>query len=342
MIDLLQEAILHRWGELGRGGPAPRRLAFHVSGDGAGRHGRAIARVFVPPEPDPILLVKIPRDGAARQLAVREHHLLREMEEIVPALAGRRFPRALLLEVCDGRLVTVQSLAQGTPLDRRIRETGGDPAVAPALFGEARRWLTELWRDGGLLEGSEAALWEPLLRSAHFYLQTWDPAGEERVETERIVRDIEERHGGIALHGFGHGEFSPGNLLTGAGAATAVDWEFGEKRQLPWMDAVSFAVDLSMRVGEARHRDRVAGFETAFRRPGLLHDATREFLAACFAEGGVPQELLSLALPAFALSRAHRAARYRAPDHPHALEWRSVARTCVLSRARIEEAFAVA
>lgn len=342
MIELLQRAIRDRWSELGLGGRAPERLAFHLSGDGAGRHGRAIARVFRPSDREPILLVKIPRDGAARQLAAREHHLLRELEEVAPRLADRRFPRALMMEVCDGRLVTVQSLAKGTPRDHHLGETGGDPAVATALLAEGREWLAEFWRESELLEGSEAALWEPFLRSAHFYLQTWDPSGDERHEVERVVRGIEERSGGLALQGYGHGEFSPGNLVGPPGQAVAVDWEFGEKRQLPWVDALSFAVDVAMRMGETRERDRVAGFEAAFRRPGCLCDATRRFLAACFEESGVAPELLSLALPAFALARAHRAARYRAPHHARALEWRSIARTCVLSRPRLEEAFDVA
>ena len=69
MIELLRQTIRARWDSLGLEGDRPEKLSFHISGDGSGKHGRAIVRVFRHGGHEPFLLAKIPRDGAARSQA---------------------------------------------------------------------------------------------------------------------------------------------------------------------------------------------------------------------------------------------------------------------------------
>jgi hypothetical protein len=337
MIDLLKRTIRDRWDSLGLEGDRPDRLSFHLSGDGSGKHGRAIVRVFRPGGHEPFLLAKIPRDAAARGQAAQEHDLLRALEEAAPRLAGRRFPRCLLLEVKGGRLVTVQTMIQGLPLEHRIDESAGDSDAVRLLHGEAEGWLAEFWRETGLLEGSETALWEPFLRSAHSHLQSCDDA-RERVAARAVIAAIEAHRDETSLSGFGHGEFAPGNLVGRLGHSGAVDWELGRRRAMPWVDVISFAVELAARIGTARGEGRVAGFTAAFLEDGPLRDATRSFLDTCLAEGRVPRDRLAVALPAWVLARAHRAARGRSPRHPAAREWREIARTCLLAREAVAAA----
>lgn len=334
MIDTLRLVIRRRWNELGLPGPRPPAVSFHLSGDGGGDGGRAIVRVFRPHETRPILLAKIPRDGAARTLALREHDLLRELEETAPRLAGRRFPRAVLLETHDGQVITVQTVIAGRPLHRTLRGTPGSVDTARALYGEAREWLGEFWRGTGLLEGTGAALWEPFLRAAHFHRHA-HPEDAERSEVEALLRELGALREEISLCGYGHGELSAGNLVGPVGNTGAVDWEHARKRQLPWVDPLSFALDLALRAGEANGAGRRAGFEAAFLRDGDLRDVTARFLDVCFTEGGVRPEILPVALPCLVLLRAQRAARLHGPDHPSAVAWREIARAALRERPGI-------
>jgi hypothetical protein len=333
MIDRLRGILRERWSDLGLPGRAPTRLSFHLSGDGGGLRGRAIVRVFRPEDEEPLLLAKLPRDGASRRRAIREHDLLRELAAAAPRLAGVRFPRALLADRIGDQVVTVQSVLAGQPLERRLSGAGNPEHAAELALGRAREWQRVLWRATGLLEGTGEALWEPFVRAAHFWLQTLGPDDAERALVLRLLREIEDVRHEPALFGYGHGNLTPATLLAGRAAVSAADWENGRKRQLPWVDPLTFALETALRTGEAAGDGALTGLHDAFDGDGPLRLATDRFLDECFEEGGVPPEHRSVALRALAVARVHRAARMHSPEHRVARRWRAVAETILAREA---------
>jgi hypothetical protein len=325
MIERVRAAVLERWQELGLPGPLPRRLSFCLTDDGRGRAGRAIVRVFRADDPEPLLVAKIPRGGMARRRAEREHQTLRELEVTAPRLAGRRFPRALLLEDDGDRLFTVQSVVHGEALGESLEGAAGVDAVR-RTFDEAKEWLGQLWRSTGLFESAEAVLWEPFLRDAHAELGN-EGAGEMKREIEALVLAIEARRDASCLAAVSHGDFTAGHLLKGAGVAGAVDWEHARLRQFAWVDPIAFAMDVALRLGDGQGEEPSAAFQRAFVDDGVLRKLVTRFVEDCLTECGVAADVIPLAVPTLALSRARRAARLRSAFHPEARRWRDLVRS---------------
>jgi hypothetical protein len=330
MIDRLRDAVLGRWGELGLAGPPPRELSFHLSDDGLGRAGRAVVRVFRSGDPRPAAVAKFPRGGAARARAEREHRLLRELEEVAPRLAGKRFPRALLLEDDGDHLFTVQSVIPGEPLADLLRAFA-DVDDARRLFDEARDWLGQMWRATGLFEAAEGPLWEPLLRAALAALES-EGGGAKTRDVEALIAAIDARGGSTCLATVSHGDLGAGRLLGDPGEFGAVCWEHGRLRQFPWVDPVSFALDVAVRIGELRGEDPAAGYRRAFLDDGPLRRLVAGFLDDSLTECGTPPGVLRLAVPAVALARARRGTSTRAA----ALSWRCIATQALAARGRLQ------
>jgi hypothetical protein len=330
MIDHLRTVVLGRWRELGLSAAPPRDLSFHLSDDGMGRAGRAVVRVFRSGDPRPALIAKFPRGGAARARAEREHRLLRELEEAAPRLAGRRFPRALLLEDDGDRLFTVQSVIPGEPLADQLRAFS-DVDEARRLFDDARDWLGQIWRATGLFESGEAAMWEPLLRASLAALES-EGSGARTRDIETLIAAIEARGGSTCLAAVSHGDLGAGNLLADSGELGAVDWEHGRLHQFPWIDPVAFALDVAVRLGELRGDDAVRGFRRAFLDDGPFRTQLLGFLEDCLTECGTPADVLRLAVPALALTRA----RSRSTTRSAALAWRCIATQALAARGRLE------
>jgi hypothetical protein len=221
-------------------------------------------------------------------------------------------------------------------MDRKLAGLGGGEKACRAVADLGRAWLEEFWRETGLLEGTEGALWEPFLRSAHFFLETWEPEAPLRDEIEALVREIEDRGTGSGLCGFAHGDFLATNLIVDRERVGAVDWEFGERRAFSWLDPVHFAVDLSLRHGLRAGRDRQESFERGFFARGWERDLARSFLDSCFAEGGVPADTLPRALPAYLLFATHRMARFFSPHYPVTVAWKRMVERCLRPGARDE------
>jgi hypothetical protein len=336
MIERIERSIRARWRELGLPGRAPARLDFFLSSGSEGRHGKVLFHVFRAGESRPLLVGKIPRDGTARQWALHEHAVLKELEGAAPRNAGRLFPRALLREETENRVATVQTILPGVPLDRRIADLRERDRPVREIHDRATSWLAELWGETGLFEGAEGVLWEPFLRSAHFFLETWEPEGAIRREIESLIREVEARATETSLYGFGHGDFRASNLIVERERIGAIDWEFGEKRQFPWLDPIHFAVDCSLRDASRRGLDRLRGFEDGFFRPGRPRDRNRAFLLTCFAEGGVREDLFPLLLPAYLLFATHRMARLFSVDHPVTHTRKRIVERCLRPGARRE------
>ena len=334
MIQRLERSIRAKWAELGLPGKAPTELEFFLSAGVQGKHGKVLYHAFRTGDPKPLFIGKIPRDGTARQWALHEHEFLRELEEAAPRLAGRAFPRALLLEETETRLATGQTLLPGVSMDHKLAALGGGEGAVRGLYDLAARWLEEFWRETGLIEGTDAALWEPYVRSAHFFRETWSPGPEIAGAIDRLLGEVESSAKGSALCGFGHGDFLATNLMVDGDHCGAVDWEFGQKRAFPWYDPIHFCIDFSLRLGMRSGRDRVASLERGFFEDGWLRSLNLSFLGRCFGEGGVPADALPTALPMVVLFSAHRMARLFSPHYPITVVWKTMVERCLRPGAR--------
>ena len=334
MIDVLEQEVRSRWDQLGLEGEVPHRMDFFLNMGVSGKHGKVIYYAFRRGDPNPLFLGKIPRDGTAREFVVHEFETLKELERIAPDAVGSMFPRALLLAESGSRLSTGQTILPGIPLDRRVAALGGELKAAPVVYREAREWLDVFWKKTGLLEASEGALWEPFLRAALFYLDTERPEGPLRDEIEGLIRELENRRDSTALCGIGHGDFLVSNLIVGPDGMGAVDWEFGLRRQHPWVDPLHFVLDYSLRTGVRTGATRLAGFERGFLEEGILRELNREFLEAAFTEGGVPTDTLPVALPAYVLFSYQRMCRFFGRHYPASRAWGAIVKRCLRPGAR--------
>jgi hypothetical protein len=335
VIDALERAVRSRWPELGLPGKAPRALSFLLFEGSPGRHGTAFVNIFRDQDPIPLLVGKIPRDGIARRRVLHEHEILRELEEAAPRLAGLHFPRPLLAERTPNRAATGQTILAGVPIPE-IEPVDGRPQAARRAYTHARNWLVELWKGTGLLGGSEAALWDDLLRAVRFCLEALHPSGDEKYELESVIWEIEARRDETSLCCYGHGALRLNNLRVRGARVGATDWEHGARRQFPWVDPVHFAIDYSARQGEIEGEPLLSGFERGFFKAGWLRDLNREFLEECLHEGGVPLDRFPLALIASVLSSMNRRARAFALDDPRCVQWRSIVERCLRPGARDE------
>jgi hypothetical protein len=334
MIPRVERAILERWRELGFHGPKPARVSFFLSSGVAGKHGKVLYHAFRDGDPRPLFLGKIPRNGSARSWCLHEDHILHDLAEAAPHRAGVLFPRPLLFEQDGERIATGQTILPGVPMDRRAASLGGGQGAARTLYNEARGWLKEFWGETALLEASEGALWERFLRAAHYYLEAFDPDPGIRAEIESLIVEMESRRGKTSLCAFGHGDFLVTNIIVDGDRVGAVDWEFGEKRQFPWVDPIHFAIDYSLRLGHRREGSRLVGFERGFFEDGWLRELNRNFLGECFSEGGVSIDSLPLVLPAHLLACVHRMASFFSTEYRVTKEWRAIAERCLRDGAR--------
>jgi hypothetical protein len=285
--------------------------------------------------------VKIPRDVGARPWAEREWRALQELEDSAGDLSGIAFPRPVFLEISGARLAAGQTLLPGVPGDRLFATLGrGEPAYA-AVCTLALDWLRAFWSRTGFLDGIEGALWEPYREALLAFLDRFEPPAESRAHLETVLREIEARREGTALCVWGHGDLIPSNLIVHEGKAAAVDWEFANRRQLPWVDPLHFVVSFSLLQGVLAKRPRTQAFARGFFEEGWLREKNFEFLARAFDEGGVPRDTLSLALPAYCGYFAVQMARFFGADYPPARDWVSMALACAAPEARrnVRESF---
>lgn len=325
MIQTLERRMTADWQGLRLSGVAPRRLEFFMTSGVTGKHGKVIFLVFREHDPHPIALVKVPRLPSARPWTEHEFAMLKALEEVAPEAAGSMFPRAIFLEKLPARCAAVQSLLPGMPGDRLYASLGPGERSYAELSNRAAAWLKQFWNRMGFLEGVEAALWGPFREAAVTFLEERSPQGEERAALETLLAEIESRRESTMLWTFGHGDLIPSNLLIDGDQVGAVDWEFGSRRQMPWVDPVHFAVSFSLHHAVLARRPRREAFERGFLEDGWIRRENQRFLDTAFDEGGVPRELLQLILPAYCVYFAVQMSRFFSPEYAIAKDWAEIA-----------------
>lgn len=328
MIATIEESVRAHWNALRIPGEAPERLELLLTSGVAGKHGKVLFHAFRPGDSEPLLIVKIPREREARSWVIREWEFLKELGEAVPDLAGSAFPRAIFLETRGARLAAAQSLLPGVPADRLFATFGAGEVAYRRIAGFASKWLGTLWSRTGFLEGHERALWEPFRDAAARFPEIFRIEDSALGPVESILEEVTARGEGSALYAYGHGDLIPSNLLVDGEDVGAVDWEFGARRSLPWVDPVHFAVSFSLHAGVLRRLPRVEAFTAGFLDDGWLRRRNLEFLDTSFDEGGVPRDLLPLALPAYCLYFSVQMSRFFGADYPVTREWAEVALRC--------------
>lgn len=314
MIDMLERAIRSRWPELGLEGPPPTSLQIHLDSGDPREHGFVHFRALRSGDTVPFCVGRIPRDGVATRVTLHEQDLLLALEREAPRATGRLFPRPLFTIEQGARVATARTVIPGSSaLTRYERISDREHRISFAMtMGE--RWLAAFGRSTGLLEGTEAALWEPALRSLHFERRR--VSSEDQKGLDSLERAIESRRAGVVLCGFGHGAFALPVLRIAGDRIGVVDWEHGRTRQAPWTDPVHFALDVALR--EAPTPGDAASY---------VLDATHPigiFARRRLEDVGVPENVLPLAIPAVALEAAHRIER-DGPTTISADAWRDAA-----------------
>jgi hypothetical protein len=325
MIARLTNAVRRCWFEAGLPGEVPRELSFLLSGEEAEDEGKVLVHVFRRNDPRPLLLVEIPREVTAHRWAQREYDFLRELAETAPDAAGSLFPRALFFEDLGNRVALGRTLLPGTRLDHAFAADGAGERASRTAYAKAQAWLSAFWSETGLLPGNEGALWEPFREAALFYFDAYDVPPTRRSALEQLVDEMETRQERTAPYALGHGNLLLANLLVDGRDVGAVDWEFGAKRQFPWVDALHFAIDASLTVGMRSGKGCGGGLEQGFLSAGWLADLNRDFLRDAFSRSREPLDSLRLALPATLLFSLHRSARLFSTGHALTRMWKKLA-----------------
>gem|GEM_PF-3042222 len=334
MIALLERSILTNWKTWSLAGDPPRRLEFLLSSGPTARHGKILLHVFREKSSTPLLLVKIPRQSEARAWVKREHELLRQLEEEIPDQTSRLFPRAVFLETNGLRLAAGQAFISGWPADRLFSALGGNERAYRRVCGIAFDWLSMLWSRSGFLNGIEGALWEPFREAALEFADLFDPQPEVQEALDQLSRELDARREGTTLTAYAHGDLIPSNLIVHERRVAAVDWEFGTRRQFPWVDPVHFAISFSLLEGALERRERVAAFTKAFLEKSWQQDANLAFLRRSFEEGGVAADLVHLAIPMYCVYFAVHMSRLFEPDYAVTRDWAAIASMIVQPQHR--------
>lgn len=324
MTTALANAVRRCWFEAGLSGEIPHELSFLLSGEGADDQGKVFLHVFRRNDPRPLLVVKIRREAVTRRWALREYDFLRELAATAPAAAGSLFPRALFLEEAGSRVALGRTLLSGVRLDRTFAAQGAGEHAAHGAYAKAQAWLSAFWSATSLLPGNEGALWEPFREAALFYLDAYDVPPTRLSSLERMINEMEARQERTAPYALGHGDLLLTNLFVDGSKVGAVDWEFGVKRQFPWVDSLHFAIDVSLNVGMRSGQGCASGLEQGFLTTGWLADLNRDFLSEAFAKSRQPLDSLRLALPAVLLFSLHRTARLFSGRHPLTRMWKQL------------------
>ncbi|MAF26371.1 MAG: hypothetical protein CME07_00715 [Gemmatimonadetes bacterium] len=331
MIDILRKTIADRWERMNLPGNPTLDLSFLLSGGVGGRHGKVLLFAFRRGDPRPLLLVKMPRVKTAHRWVEHEYSFLEELAEAAPTGVGHLFPEALFRVTDGARLATAQSILPGVPMDRL--PTPGSPGAPSSedLLDLARRWLARFWRATTFPEGNERALWPPVTDAVERFPRERDHLPAPVLDgAEEVLAGIHARKEKTSPVAIGHGDFLASNLILHGASAGAVDWEFGAKRQLPWVDPVHFAVDHCLRHGMQTGRGRLGGFREGFLERSALSHRIRDFLWECATEGGVPHEVLPIALPAYIMASTVRMETFFSRDYPVTREWEAIAAECLL------------
>ncbi len=329
MIARLTTAVRRCWFEAGLPGEAPRELSFLLSGEEVEDQGKALMHVFRRNDPRPLLFVEIPREVTAHRWALREYEFLRELAETAPGAAGSLFPRALFFEDLGNRVALGRTLLPGSRLDRAFTAEGAGERASRLAYAKAQAWLSAFWSETGLLPGNEGALWEPFREAALFYFDAYDVPPARRSALEQLIDEMEARQEQTAPYALGHGNLLLANLIVEGHDVGAVDWEFGVKRQFPWVDALHFAIDTSLTVGMRSGQGCGGGLEQGFLSDGWLANLNQDLLREAFARSRQPLDSLKLALPATLLFLLHRSARLFSTEHALTRMWKKLADLCL-------------
>jgi len=334
VIAPLERSILSNWKAWRFAGEPPRRLEFLLSSGPAARHGKVLLHVFREKSSSPLLVVKIPRQAEARTWVKREHELLRQLEEEAPDQSGTLFPRAIFLETNGNRLAAGQMFVEGWAADRLFAALGGGESAYRRVCGIAFDWLRMLWTRTGFLNGIEGALWESFRAAALEFPELFDLEPAVQDALAQLVSEIDARREGTTLTAYAHGDLIPSNLIVQEKRVAAVDWEFGGRRQFPWVDPVHFAISFSLHQGILERRTRIASFTNAFFEKSWQRDANFAFLSRSLEEGGVTADLLHLAIPLYCVYSAVHMSRLFETDDEITQDWAAIAKICVLPENR--------
>lgn len=311
MIGAITSTLGERWDELRLPGDRPKRLLVHLDPADPREHGFVVFRVFRSGDPHPLCRGRIPRDGLGTREALHDHGLLTALHDEAARAVHRLVPRPLFAIERGARVATARTILAGEPAPAALARIPLRAERLDAALGWGARWLAAFARVTGLLEGTEGALWEPLLRSVHFERARLDADAHPAVDA--LAAAIGERRREVRLCGFGHGALTVTSLRVAGDRIGVVDWEHGRTRQAPWVDPVAFALDLAIRE-----------LPTPSAAVRVLRDpehALGAFVRNAFDDTGIPEEILDLAVPAVALAAAHRIER-NGPSFPPADAWR--------------------
>jgi hypothetical protein len=178
---------------------------------------------------EPKVVVKFARSAAEEDLLRHESHVLRQLAEARPELAG--VPTSLFLERRCGRLALGESALDGEPAVWQLdRDRYG------AICDSVTDWLVELARGAEAHPGTawrERLVEEPLDRFARDYDTVLSPDEVARARTTLAgLRDVPVV--------FEQRDCAPWNVLLARDRVSVADWESAEPAGLPALDLVYF------------------------------------------------------------------------------------------------------
>jgi hypothetical protein len=291
----LTATLRDQWHAWNLGAP-PTTVRLQLQTSGPRSVSKVIALVFADQQPDPALVVKLPR--------VRESIApLRTEAAALRAIDGHAgTPRLLFARTLAGVFTVGESVVTGTPLVAM-----GRPPKFEAYAAKATEWIAQL---------GHGAIRSP--RSEYFGRLVESPLADfvtcfGRVLDHGLVRETEARLQGLDTLPIvcEHRDFSPWNVLIApSGSLGVLDWEGAELRGLPALDLIYFLTYWSFFLDGADHLPtRVTSYRTSLDPSTRSGAVTRECLVRyCERLGISAAELESLRVLVWLL---HARSEYR-------------------------------
>jgi hypothetical protein len=248
MINHLKSFLLDNWAStLPAIAPPKKDLKLLLTKGSLGGYGGKVSFfLFTDNQPDPAAIIKTTRRPEYSQLLESEYGALMFIQKNISSHLSVRVPKAFFLGRIGSFDWLIEEAVTGRSADEVITNTvslAGREKKAAAILNRAIDWLAKFAKESSLIDnrclGAEA-LKEYFYDPIDKFFSLYEITGEEK----RFLEDIKDNCANLEREGiplvFGHGDFSPINIILSGEIFWIIDWAASKQKSLPLADFFFF------------------------------------------------------------------------------------------------------
>jgi aminoglycoside phosphotransferase (APT) family kinase protein len=276
MIDEISKFIENQWKHWFSGIPAPRRLRFLKTTSSLSDRSFINLFVFADDQPQPTLLLRIPRDSEATQRLIDQDQKFRKVKAILSEPLSSNLPTEYGVFFVNDIHVSVSLITDLPPMTSSSKTS---EQIAKD-YQDSFNWLIEFHQ----ATSSHIALFsEEIINSTIVKLiEEGQKAGcynsIEETFLQRIVDKARQNIGLAVPLGWIHGDFWPRNILADRNSLMVIDWEYCTDQALPFLDMFIFCLGYGLSLEPTGENRAMDGFRKTFFQPGILSELSEKHI----------------------------------------------------------------